>query len=71
MVGAIAGLTTVILVMYFGLTRVFSGHVPRRSTPRALPQVNPRTQTPVRIIAWSGSLMATFSAFVPIHELAG
>jgi APA family basic amino acid/polyamine antiporter len=69
-VGAIAGLTTVILVMYFGLTRVFLAMSRDGLLPKIFSEVNPKTQTPIRIIVWSGLLMATFSAFVPIHELA-
>jgi len=69
-VGAIAGLTTVILVMYYGLTRVFLAMSRDKLLPPFFASVNKRTQTPVRIILWSGLLMATFSAFVPMHELA-
>lgn len=69
-VGAIAGLTTVILVMYYGLTRVFLAMSRDGLLPKIFSQVNPKTQTPIRIIVWSGILMSLFSAFIPIHELA-
>jgi APA family basic amino acid/polyamine antiporter len=69
-VGAIAGLTTVILVMYYGLTRVFLAMSRDGLLPTVFSQVNPTTRTPIRIIIWSGLLMACFSAFIPIHELA-
>ncbi len=69
-VGAIAGLTTVILVMYYGLTRVFLAMSRDGLLPKMFSQVNPTTRTPVRIIIWSGLLMSAFSGFIPIHELA-
>ncbi len=69
-VGAIAGLTTVILVMYYGLTRVFLAMSRDGLLPKVFSDVHPKTRTPVRIIASSGVLMAIFSAFIPIHELA-
>lgn len=69
-VGAIAGLTTVILVMYYGLTRVFLAMSRDKLLPAFFASVNKRTHTPVRIIMWSGLLMSCFSAFVPMHELA-
>lgn len=69
-VGAIAGLTTVILVMYYGLTRVFLAMSRDGLLPMMFSQVNPKTRTPIRIIFWSGLLMSTFSGFIPMHELA-
>lgn len=69
-VGAVAGLTTVILVMYYGLTRVFLAMSRDGLLPKVFANVNSRTQTPVRIIIWSGVLMSLLSAFVPIHQLA-
>lgn len=69
-VGAIAGLTTVILVMYYGLTRVFLAMSRDGLLPKMFSQVNPTTRTPIRIIIWSGLLMSAFSGFIPIHELA-
>ncbi|OGO92421.1 MAG: amino acid permease [Coxiella sp. RIFCSPHIGHO2_12_FULL_42_15] len=69
-VGAIAGLTTVILVMYYGLTRVFLAMSRDRLLPDFFASVHPRTQTPVRIILSSGLVMGCISGFIPIKDLA-
>ncbi|QDQ39992.1 amino acid permease [Legionella geestiana] len=69
-IGAIAGLSTVMLVMYYGLTRVFLAMARDGLLPAWFGHVNPQTRTPVRIIAVTGTVIALLSAFVPIHELA-
>lgn len=69
-IGAIAGLSTVMLVMYYGLTRVFLAMARDGLLPAFFGHVNPQTRTPVRIIALTGTVISLFSAFVPIHELA-
>ena len=69
-VGAIAGLTTVMLVMYYGLTRVFLAMSRDKLLPAIFAQVNNRTQTPVRIIMLSGIVMAIISGFLPLEDVA-
>ena len=69
-VGALAGLTTVILVMYYGLTRVFLAMSRDGLLPRFFREIHPKTYTPIRIILTSGIIMSIFSAFIPIHDLA-
>jgi APA family basic amino acid/polyamine antiporter len=69
-VGAIAGLTTVILVMYYGFTRIFLAMSRDRLFPKSLATIHPKTQTPVRIIVFVGIIMALVAGFVPIHNLA-
>ncbi|HKI70612.1 MAG TPA: amino acid permease, partial [Verrucomicrobiae bacterium] len=69
-VGAIAGLTTVILVLFFGLTRIFLAMSRDGLLPGVFSAVNPRTGTPVRIIVSSGILMALIAGFFPIDVLA-
>jgi APA family basic amino acid/polyamine antiporter len=68
--GAIAGLTSVMLVMYYGLTRVFLAIGRDGLLPPFFSAVHPRTQTPILIIVTSGILMATVSGFVPLEEAA-
>jgi len=68
--GAIAGLTTVMLVLYYGLTRVFLAMSRDGLLPPAFSRLNPRTHTPVRIILISGVLIAATAGFTPIGELA-
>ncbi len=69
-VGAIAGLTTVILVMSYGLTRVFLAMARDGLLPMQMARVNAKTKTPVRIICLSGVIMAMISGFMPIHHVA-
>ncbi|BAP57895.1 amino acid permease [Thioploca ingrica] len=68
--GAIAGLTTVMLVLYYGLTRVFLAMSRDGLLPPVFATVNKRTQTPIRIILVSGLLMATVAGFMPIRIVA-
>lgn len=69
-VGAIAGLTTVMLVLFYGLSRIFLAMARDGLLPRYFAVTNPGTKTPVRIIAVCGIVMAFLSAFIPMHELA-
>jgi len=67
--GAIAGLTTVMLVLYYGLTRVFLAIARDGLLPPLFASVNPRTQTPIRVIAASGLLMAAIAGLTPIGDV--
>ncbi|MGH8444861.1 MAG: APC family permease [Solimonas sp.] len=69
-IGAIAGLTTVILVMYFGLTRVLFAIAHDGLLPGFFAYVHPKTGTPVGSIAAAGVIMLAFSGFVPLGRLA-
>lgn len=69
-VGAIAGLTTVMLVLFYGLTRVFFAMARDGLLPKFFAYTDHLTLTPVRIILLCGVIMAIIAAFIPIHELA-
>lgn len=69
-VGAIAGLTSVILVMYYGFTRVFLAMSRDRLLPPLLAKIHPTTRTPVRIIILVGILAAIAAGFAPLNHLA-
>lgn len=69
-VGAIAGLTTVILIMYYALTRLVLAMSRDGLFPQALAQINPKTQTPLRIIAVSGVIIAIVAGVTPIQRVA-
>jgi APA family basic amino acid/polyamine antiporter len=69
-VGAIAGLTTVMLVLYYGLSRIFLAMARDGLLPRYFAVTNSSTKSPVRIIVVCGVVMAFLSAFIPMHELA-
>lgn len=68
--GAIAGLTTVMLVLYYGLTRVFLAMSRDGLLPPVFAAINARTRTPVVIIMTSGVLMAAIAGFTPIGTVA-
>ncbi|STX40289.1 basic amino acid/polyamine antiporter, APA family [Legionella donaldsonii] len=69
-VGAIAGLTTVMLVLFYGLSRVFLAMARDGLLPKFFASINSHTKTPIRIIASCGTLMAILAAFIPIADLA-
>lgn len=68
--GAIAGLTTVMLVLFYGLSRVFFAMSRDGLLPQFFAVINPRTKTPVRIIVLCGTVMALIASLVPIGDLA-
>ena len=68
--GVIFGLTTVMLVLYYGLTRVFFAMSRDGLLPVFFGAVNARTQTPVRVIVFFGVLMAVIAGLIPLGELA-
>lgn len=69
-IGAVAGLTTVMLVMYFGLTRVLFAIARDGLLPPFFAYVHPKTGTPIGSILVSGLVMLVFSGFVPLGRLA-
>lgn len=69
-IGAIAGLTTVMLVMYFGLTRVLFAIAKDGLLPPFFAYVSPKTGTPLGSIVASGVVMLVFAGFVPLGRLA-
>ena len=69
-VGAIAGLTTVMLVMYYGLTRICLAISRDGLLPNFFSRIYPRTKTPVLIIVLSGIVIAAIAGFVPIGQAA-
>jgi len=68
--GAIAGLTTVMLVMFYGLTRVFYAMSRDKLLPPIFSTVHPKTHTPVAVIIVSGVIIAFISGLMPIHTVA-
>ncbi len=68
--GVIAGLTTVMLVLYYGLTRIIFAMSRDGLLSPFFSKVNQTTQTPVRVIVLCGIIMALIAGFVPLGELA-
>lgn len=69
-IGAIAGLTTVMLVLFYGLSRIFLAMARDGLLPSYFSNIHQYTKTPVRIIAFCGLFMALISALIPMHDLA-
>ncbi|HEX6929195.1 MAG TPA: amino acid permease [Gammaproteobacteria bacterium] len=68
-VGAIAGLTTVMLVLYFGLTRVLFAISRDGLLPPFFSHVNRKTGSPVRVIVLAGIAMACIAGFAPLTDI--
>lgn len=68
--GAIAGLTTVMLVLYYGLSRIFLAISRDGLFPSSFCKLNKKTQTPTRIIISTGLIMALVAGFTPINMVA-
>ena len=69
-VGALGGLTTVMMILMLGQSRVFFAMSRARLLPPMFSKVNQRTGTPVRTTITTGVAVAVISTFVPLSELA-
>ena len=68
--GVIAGLTTVMLVLYYGLTRIIFAMSRDGLLSPFFSKVDPKTQTPVRVIVLCGIIMSFVAGFMPLGDLA-
>lgn len=68
--GAITGITTVLLVMMYGQTRLFFAMSRDGLLPKALGEVSPKTQTPVKSTLIVATLCSVFGGLVPLNKLA-
>ncbi len=68
--GVIFGLTTVMLVLYYGLTRIIVAISRDGLLPPFLSAVSPTTHTPVTTTVICGLVMALAAGFVPLGALA-
>ena len=69
-IGALIGLTTVMMILMLGQSRVFFAMSRDRLLPPAFAKVSPRFGTPVRTTLLTGVAVAVISTFVPLTELA-
>jgi APA family basic amino acid/polyamine antiporter len=67
--GAVAGLTTVVMTLLIGATRVTFAMSRDRLLPGGLSQTHPRTGTPVRLTLIIGVVVALVAALTPIGKL--
>lgn len=68
--GAIAGLTTVLLVMMYAQTRAFFAMSRDGLIPQSICKIHPRFATPHRITIIVGLAVALISGFTPINVIA-
>jgi APA family basic amino acid/polyamine antiporter len=68
--GVITGLTTVMLVLYYALTRILTAMSQDGLVSPFFSGVNAKTQTPVKNTVICGLLMAIMAGFVPLGALA-
>lgn len=68
--GAVAGLTTVMLVLYYGLTRIIFAMSQDGMLPAPLSLVSKKHHTPVNAIVITGVMMSLMAGFLPLGTLA-
>ncbi len=69
-VGALAGLTTVMLILLLGQSRVLFAMSRDGLLPQAISKVHPRFGTPYVVSIVVGCVVALIAAFVPLAKLA-
>lgn len=69
-VGAIAGLTSVMLIFMYGLSRIFYAMSKDGLLPSFFSDINPKTKTPTRIIYLTSVIMSIIAGIFPINEIA-
>jgi basic amino acid/polyamine antiporter, APA family len=69
-IGAIAGLTTVVMILMLGQTRVLFAMCRDGLLPRKLAKVHPRTGTPAVLTAIVGVVAAGLAGFISLSALA-
>jgi basic amino acid/polyamine antiporter, APA family len=68
--GAVVAITSVVLTILYGQTRIMFAMCRDGLMPRNFAKLDPRRQTPVRITAVFGILIACVAAFVPLGAIA-
>ena len=69
-VGAICGITTVLLVMIFGQTRVFLAMSRDGMIPKSMVKMHPKHGTPHKITIVTGAVVCILSGLLPINIIA-
>src|SRR3954454_18026693 len=69
-VGALAGLTSVVMILMLGQSRVLFAMSRDRLLPRGLAAVHPRYGTPYKITVITGVVVAVLAGFIPLSTLA-
>src|SRR4029079_4995590 len=69
-VGALVGLSTVMMILMLGQSRVFFAMSRDRLLPAGFAKVSPRFGTPLRTTILTGVVVAVIATFVPLTQLA-
>jgi APA family basic amino acid/polyamine antiporter len=69
-IGALAGLTTVVMILMLGQSRVLFAMSRDNLLPRGFAKVHPTFRTPYRITIVVGGVVAILAAFIPLSALA-
>ncbi|MFI6447236.1 amino acid permease [Kitasatospora sp. NPDC050543] len=69
-VGAVAGLTSVTMILLLGQSRVFFAMSRDGLLPRTFSTVHPRFRTPTRAIVLLGLVVAVLAGLIPLEELS-
>ncbi|MFF3441359.1 amino acid permease [Streptosporangium sp. NPDC002721] len=69
-VGALAGLTTVVMILMMGMSRVMFAMCRDNLLPRGLARVHPRYRTPYLITIMMGVVVAALAGLVPLSTIA-
>ncbi|WP_436519769.1 amino acid permease [Actinoplanes sp. HUAS TT8] len=67
--GAVVAITSVVLVIFYGQTRIFFAMCRDGLLPRRMAKVNPRYGTPARLTITLGVLIAILAALVPLGTI--
>ncbi len=69
-VGAICGITSVLLVLLYGQTRIFFAMARDGLLPKIFGTVHPVLRTPVKITVTVGAITAVLAGFLPLNLIA-
>jgi APA family basic amino acid/polyamine antiporter len=69
-VGALLGITSVLLVLLFGQTRIFFAMARDGLLPSAFREVHPVFRTPVKVTLLVGTVTAIISSLLPLQSIA-
>jgi APA family basic amino acid/polyamine antiporter len=67
--GALIAITSVVLVIFYGQTRIFFAMARDGLLPERMAEVHPRFGTPAKLTIGLGVLIATLAAFVPLGAI--
>ena len=67
--GALVAITSVMVTVFYGQTRIFFAMARDGLMPRGMAKVNPRTGTPVLLTLGLGTLIALLAAVAPLSEI--